>query len=214
MPIVIKNKECYKFLQKCLKKNRYEKYIKEYLFYRPKRNGELKNSVMIMYNNKSDSLKYHGQISYWDISLITDTVLLFNNQDHYYDTINNFNEDLSCWDVSNVKNMYGMFYNCYSFNQPLNDWNVSNVTYMKNMFYNCYLFNQELCNWNIENVTTLTNMFRNCKCFNQSLNEWNINKVNNFDSMLYNCNLFNRKNIKKWSLDNIKNALKYTKNNN
>jgi hypothetical protein len=66
MPIIIKNKECYKFLQKFLNKNRYKKNIKEYLFYKPKTNGEIKKAVIIMYYNKSDSLKYHGQISYWD----------------------------------------------------------------------------------------------------------------------------------------------------
>ena len=49
------------------------------------------------------------------------------------------------WDVSNVKNMYGMFSGATSFNQPLNKWNVSNdVTYMEEMFEEATSFNQPL----------------------------------------------------------------------
>ena len=38
-----------------------------------------------------------------------------------------FNQLLNNWDVSNVEDMFGMFWNARSFNQPLNDWNVSKV---------------------------------------------------------------------------------------
>ena len=41
-----------------------------------------------------------------------------------------FNENINDWDVSNVKNMEGMFEGCLKFNQPLDKWNVSKV---KNM---------------------------------------------------------------------------------
>ena len=175
MPIFIKNKNCYKLIQKYLNEN---KDLKDYFFYKPKTNGEINNSVIIMYNYKNEFLKHYGQISYWDVSLITSTVLLFNNQFKYINNNNDFNEDISLWDVSNVKNMYGMFYNCNTFNQPLNNWDVSNVTYMKYMFYNCISFNQSLNNWNISNV----------KCF---------------ENMLYNCVSFSKKNLKKLSLKNI-----------
>ena len=56
------------------------------------------------------------------------------------------------WDVSNVKNMYGMFSGATSFNQPLNKWNVSNdVTDMEGMFAIAEDFNQPLNNWNVSN---------------------------------------------------------------
>ena len=47
-----------------------------------------------------------------------------------------FNEDISRWNVSSVKNMARMFCEAYSFNQPLNDWDISNVKYTQFMFSN------------------------------------------------------------------------------
>ena len=39
---------------------------------------------------------------------------------------------ISKWDISNVTNMSGMFYNCENFNQDISRWDISNVT---NMLY-------------------------------------------------------------------------------
>ncbi len=38
-----------------------------------------------------------------------------------------FNQPLNSWNVSNVKNMRGMFHGASSFNQPLDRWDTSNV---------------------------------------------------------------------------------------
>ena len=59
---------------------------------------------------------------------------------------------LLLWNVSNVKDMYGMFFKCEKFNQPLDNWNVGNVKYMSCMFYGCEKFNQPLNKWNVSNV--------------------------------------------------------------
>ena len=48
--------------------------------------------------------------------------------------LKSFNQDISQWDVSNVNNMYGMFYNAKSFNQDLSDWDVSGSTNLNDMF--------------------------------------------------------------------------------
>ena len=55
-----------------------------------------------------------------------------------------FNQPLNDWNVSKVKDMFGMFNGARSFNQPLNNWNVSNVEDMENMFQNARSFNQPL----------------------------------------------------------------------
>ena len=68
--------------------------------------------------------------------------------------VQNFNHDISSWDVSNVTNMSGMFLGAISFNQPLNNWDVSNVTEMENMFLAASSFNQDCSQWNVSNVTS------------------------------------------------------------
>ncbi|GIR27126.1 MAG: hypothetical protein CM15mP42_00760 [Methanobacteriota archaeon] len=42
----------------------------------------------------------------------------------------NFNQDISDWDVSNVVDMKYMFFSADSFNQDISDWDVSSVTNM------------------------------------------------------------------------------------
>ena len=73
--------------------------------------------------------------------------------------------DIECWDVSNVTNMYRMFYNCDEFNSDLSKWNVRNVTNMVCMFEDCNKFNSDLSGWNVRNVTNMNSMFNGCSEF-------------------------------------------------
>ena len=69
-----------------------------------------------------------------DTSEITDMSDLFRDIDI------NKNFDVSKWDVSNVtniKNMNFMFYDCKKLNCDLSNWNVSKVEDTTVMFYNC-----------------------------------------------------------------------------
>lgn len=99
---------------------------------------------------------------------------------------------IETWDVSNVKNMQGMFIECELFNEPLNSWNVSNVTNMSGMFYNCKKFNQSLHDWNVENVENMGSMFVNCCNFNQAIGNWNVSKVTDMHDMFRSCVNFNQ----------------------
>ena len=75
---------------------------------------------------------------------------------------NNFNGDISSWNVSNVTDMSFMFYNCKNFNQDISKWNVSKVKDMSEMFYWCSKFNQDISNWDVQNVKYSESMFSNC----------------------------------------------------
>ena len=44
-----------------------------------------------------------------------------------------FNQDISSWDISNVKDMSGMFADS-SFNQDISSWNISKFTNVIDMF--------------------------------------------------------------------------------
>ena len=113
-------------------------------------------------------------------SLITDMRELF-----YFETERNpMNQDISSWDVSNVTDMYSMFYNCYEFNQDIGYWDVSNVTNMNDMFSGAYVFNQDIDYWDVSNVTDMGGMFNQCSVigdtngnFNQNLSNWEVGGV-------------------------------------
>lgn len=86
--------------------------------YKPQNKEQLKKLV-------DDESIYLGDI---DTSLITDMSYLFADSKR---------EDFSGiekWDVSNVKNMRGMFSDVKNFNHPLNLWDVSSLQDMTNMF--------------------------------------------------------------------------------
>ena len=68
---------------------------------------------------------------------------------------------ISDWDVGNVHDMSGVFYNgcwnyCIStrhFNADISRWDVSSVTRMDYMFYNAQNFTGDLSNWDVSSVT-------------------------------------------------------------
>ena len=188
-------------------------YINTYTF---KNNTELKSIVWSSNNIRDECLNKYGHISYWECFKITDMSRLF------YLKQEQFNEDLSRWNTSNVITMEAMFYfaksfnrpirnwdtsnvtnmcyifNCAKcFNQPLNNWDVSNVTNMKGMFHFTEQFNQPLNSWNVSNTTNMTSMFDRAISFNQSLNSWNVSNVTDMNSMFINSEM-NKNNIKNW----------------
>ena len=63
-----------------------------------------------------------------DTSRITNMNSLFSNF--------NQNVDISCWDVSNVKYMDYMFYNCTNFNCDLSRWNAKSLIFNSEIFLN------------------------------------------------------------------------------
>ena len=111
---------------------------------------------------------------------------------------------LENWDVSNVKNMSGMFSGCKNFNSDLSKWDVSLVKNMNYMFYDCGNFNSDLSKWDVSNVEDMGFMFAECEKFNCDLSNWNVSKVENMRFMFQNCYNFNS-DLSKWNVSNVKN---------
>lgn len=99
----------------------------------------------------------------------------------FYDT-QNFNFDISNWDVSEVQNMAHLFSGCLSFNQDVSDWNVFQTYNMEGMFKGT-AFNQDIGSWNVSNVTNMAYLFSECSSFDQDISGWNVSQVANMDSM-------------------------------
>ena len=110
------------------------------------------------------------QIALTCTSGITDMSSLFEYKD-------DFNQNISSWDVSLVTDMSNMFYGVTSFNQPLNNWDVSLVTDTNRMFFNAHSFNQPLDNWDVSLVTNVDYMLANTLAFNQDLSGWCVEQI-------------------------------------
>ena len=84
-------------------------------------------------------------------------------------------------DLSDVKNMEGMFRNAGSNITPniiisnIENWDVSNVVDINHLFYGTS-FNQDLSNWDVSKVTNFSYMFFNC-FYNQPIGNWNVSNA-------------------------------------
>ena len=125
---------------------------------------------------------------------ITDMEYLF------WDT--NFNQDISSWDVSSVKNMRAMFAEANDFNQNIGSWDVSSVTDMNTMFRNTYVFNQDIGSWNVSSVTNMSKMFYNAPIFNQDISAWDVSSVTDMSDMFLTASAFNQ-NIGSWDVSSV-----------
>ena len=140
-------------------------------------------------------------ISYWDVSNVTDMKVMFNGC-YELESVG----DLSYWDVSNVTDMSFMFYDCKELESvgDISGWNVSNVTDMSRMFYNCKSFNKDISKWNVSKVSNMSYMFYDCASFNQDISSWNVSSVTDMSWMFYNCKYFNQ-DISNWNVSNVRN---------
>ncbi|WP_434323679.1 BspA family leucine-rich repeat surface protein [Mycoplasma capricolum subsp. capricolum] len=114
----------------------------------------------------------------------------------------NFDQDISSWNVSNGIDMTKMFAGAKKFNQNLNSWDTRNVKTMHGMFWDAENFNGSVFKWNVKKVEDMQSMFSGAFNFNQDLNEWDTSNVENMEGMFSKTKLFNG-NISKWNISNV-----------
>ena len=84
--------------------------------------------------------------------------------------------DLTKWDVSNVRDFSLMFKN--SFNGNISTWNTSKAQNFSGMFDGNRVFNGSLgANWNIDGATDVSKMFYNSEGFKQDISSWKLSRV-------------------------------------
>jgi surface protein len=109
-------------------------------------------------------------------------------------------------DLSDVRDMSGMFNYCKSLTGPPNigQWDVSQVTNMSGMFLNTLSFNQDLSNWDTEHVINMSSMFARAGAFNQSLGNWSLHEQVDMSNMLDNsaidCENYNQT-LQQWAIN-------------
>jgi surface protein len=134
----------------------------------------------------------YGKIENWDVSRVIDFSSLFDKFAGYIND-DNFNKDISKWNMSSATTLESMFLGQNLFNQPIGSWDVSSVTNMRRVFTFNDSFDQNINSWDVSNVTDMFQMFAQTKAFNQPLNNWDVSKVTTMGGMfLQNSGVFDQ----------------------
>lgn len=118
--------------------------------------------------------------------------------------VDDFNSDISAWDMHNVRNTASMFRLAKSFNQDISTWDVSNVETMASMFLGADSFNQDISAWDVSNVDNMFRMFASAISFNQDINAWQMSGVSNVERMFEKAASFNQP-LDAWVLSSVTN---------
>lgn len=144
------------------------------------------------YNNGGKSLEWDtiGELSPNGVTMKNILGTAVYSSKHGFFT-SSFDQDVSSWNMENVKDLSGAFANNKAFNnggKPLT-WknigeNVSDGVTMEEMFMRSN-FNQEIGDLDVSNVVDMTRMFREADSFNQDISAWDVANVENMTEMFY-----------------------------
>jgi surface protein len=116
-----------------------------------------------------------------------------------------FNDDISDWDVSNVRDMRGMFIRASQFDQHLDKWHdkLGEVQNMHQMFHATWKFNGSVANWKMPKVTDMSSMFSFAKSFEgKDLEDWDVSNVQNMQGMFHGASKFNA-DLSGWNVSKV-----------
>lgn len=166
----------------------------------PKTNVELQDMII-------DAIRKNGpevDLNYIDVYYITNMHRLFSTglRGEGDNILRSFNGDISEWDVSNVKDMQGMFEKADDFNGDISEWDVSSVKDMRGMFCDAARFNGDISDWDVSNVNDMAWMFNGAESFNQDLSKWDVGSVRDMKYMFRGAKSFNQ-NLSEWKANII-----------
>ena len=113
-----------------------------------------------------------------------------------------FNSDISNWDVSNVNMMNSMFWGAEQFNSDISNWNVGQVEDIEDMFRGALLFNSDIRNWDVSGVKFMAGMFEFAEQFNSDIRDWNVSQVIDMSYLFYSASSFNQ-DIGSWDVSSV-----------
>ena len=136
--------------------------------YAPKSFDELRKIIEDRYDKLGPGTK-QDPIDFNDIDVSNLDYFCGNDDNGLFEKTKFKYIDISDWDVSNVTNMFCMFFRCNELKSvgDISYWDVSNVTNMAYMFTGCVNFNQDISKWDVSNVMGRVGMFYGCPIKNE-----------------------------------------------
>ena len=140
----------------------------------PLTNSNFISARDLWFTNQAQAEATYGLISDWNTTAVTDMQSAFRVTGV---VTNDFNENISSWDMSNVTNISNIFRLQAIFNQPIGVWDTSSVTNMQNAIRQTGAFNQPIANWDMSSVTHINFMFYSASAFNQPIAGWDVSNL-------------------------------------
>lgn len=165
----------------------------------PLTNSNFNTARDLWFTNQAQAEATYGLIENWNTTAVTTLSGAFKAGSGV--VTNDFNEDISGWDVSNVTNMENMFRSQTIFNQNIGGWNTGNVTNMVCTLCITDSFNQDVSGWNTSNVTNMSDIFARAISFDQNIGGWDVSNVTAFRGSFYRAFAFNQ-DVNTWDMGN------------
>ena len=160
------------------------------------------SNVTNMHSMFINCYKFTGKgLENWDVSNVENMCNIFRNCNIFT------GKCIENWDTHSVENIKAAFFDDENFNADLSKWNISKVKSTLNLFKGCENFSGEwISNWDVSNIEEMDYMFKGCKKFDADLSDWNVSNVTTMAEMFYYCKKFTGKGIEKWNISKVKNT--------
>ena len=138
-------------------------------------------------------------MSDWDVSDITSMETLFGGLEEDRQRPH-FDEDLSRWNVSRVRNMSYTFRGATAFTGAgIGCWDVSSVTEMGGMLSGATAFNEPIGDWDVSSVWNMNATLSGATAFNAPIGDWDVSSVEEMGDMLWGATSFNQRLGGQWA---------------
>lgn len=117
------------------------------------------------------------------------------------------NANLNDIDITNVVDLYELFYELDPHKIDISEWDTSNAVTMGKMFLNCKNLEADLSKWDTSKVTQMHFMFCGCEKFNSDLSKWDVSKVRDMEGMFKGCERF-KSNLNKWDVSSLEGKMR------
>lgn len=195
------------------------KQILEYIISKSSKRYVIKatdDTIKQIVKNEYKRLGNNSDFNHIDVSKCTTFYMLFHSFIHSYTeygktvTINEFDCDVSNWNVSSVKD-FSFAFSTTQFNGDLSNWDMSSAYTIDSMFNYCLKFEGKgLENWKdrLSKLTSAAYAFQKCPIKGDFLENWQLPKLTNTQRMFAECKNLDC-NLSKWDITNIKRTDNY-----
>ncbi len=179
-------------------KFRVSKDMKMYM-YAPKSWDELRELIRQRYKELGPGTK-QNPIDFNDIDVSGLKTLVSDNRRGVFEETEFEYIDVSRWNVSNIKNMHGLFFACRDLVSvgDISKWDISECEDISSMFCGCWELKQiNVSNWKTKKVKEMDFMFSGCKELKSvgDLSKWDVSSVKLMQCMFDKSGITN---IPKW----------------